>query len=110
MAEALGKQSAQKGNSPLESLAQKKRRLKQFFWSANLKALATESIGKKQGAQKNTPARLVGRVRYYTRSKSRTSAYFTPVSSTVFSAEIGAPPPSARAVPFSLTLPRSTCT
>jgi len=31
MAEALGKQSAQKRDSPLESLAQKKRRLKQFF-------------------------------------------------------------------------------
>jgi hypothetical protein len=46
----------------------------------------------------------------YFRSKRRTSASFTPVNSTNFSAEIAAPSPVSSSVPFSFTLPRATCT
>jgi len=45
---------------------------------------------------------------HYAKSKSNTSASFTPVSSTAFSEEMAAPSPVSSGVPFNFTLPRAT--
>jgi len=60
-------------------------------------------------------ARFIGleaipNVYFSAKSKIRTSASFTPVSSSDFSAEMAAPSPSVSSVPLSLMLPRATCT
>ncbi len=70
--------------------------------------LAAFQIPHSDAAAKIHPARHRSLHKFQARSKSSTSVFSTPVSSTAFSALMAAPSPASSFVPFSFTLPRAT--